>query len=90
MAYGDGRVYQEKGKDGTLKSSRWTAAYYVNAVPKWESGFKTERKARTYLRQQIAARDAGQVIALEGTTLTCKAACDTFEADLDSRAKSPA
>lgn len=89
MGYGDGRVYQEKRKDGTLKSSRWTVAYYVNGVPKWESGFKTEKDARKFLRQQIAARDAGQIIATEDTTLVVNAGIDTFEADLESRAKSP-
>ena len=86
MAYGDGRIFQERRKDGSLKSSRWTVAYYLNGREKRET-VATEKAARTLLRKRLAARDAGQLTETEDSRLTVKAMLDTYETYLADQGK---
>ncbi len=90
MAHGDGRVFRQRKKDGTLKSSRWWIAYYV-AGKEIREAAGTEKEAGKLLRRRLAARDAGLVVTPEETRLTVGAMLDTYEAHLqDQGKKSPA
>jgi type I restriction enzyme M protein len=89
VGYGDGRIFQERRKDGTPKSSRWTISYYVNGHEKRETA-ATEKAARQLLRKRLTARDAGQIVETEDTRLTVKAMLDTYEAHLGDQGKKSA
>ena len=86
MAYGDGRIFQQRRRDGSLKSSRWTVAYYLNGREKRET-VATEKAARSLLRKRLAARDAGQLTESEDSRLTVKAMLDTYETYLADQGK---
>jgi integrase len=90
MAHGDGRLFQPKKKDGTLKSARWWIAYYVNGREVRESAGKTEKEAQRVLRRKLAKRDSGQIVETEDTRLTVAAMLDTYEADLRAQRKKSA
>jgi integrase len=82
---GNGRVFQLKRKDGSLRSSRWWIAYSVSGREIRESAGKTEREAGKVLRarqKQLAARTW---IEPEQERMTVSALLDTYEADLESR-----
>ena len=87
MAHGEGRVFQQRRKDGTLKSSRWWIAYFVNGREVRESAGRTAKEASKLLRQRIVQRDSGLVIAPEDTRLTVTDMLDTYEAWLQEQGK---
>lgn len=86
MAYGDGRVFREKNKDGAL-SSRYGIAYYINGGEKRNFGFTTERQAKKELRRILTARDAGLVVTPEETRLLVGGMLDDYEVYLADEQK---
>jgi integrase len=87
VAHGDGRVFQQRRKDGTLKSSKFWISYYINGREIRESAGATEKEAQRLLRRRLAARDSGQSIETEDVRLTVSAMLDTYEAHLRQQGK---
>jgi integrase len=82
---GDGRVFQLKRADGSLRSSRWWIAYSVNGREIRESAGKTEAAAGKALRARQKALAARTWVEPEQERMTIAEMLDTYEADLESR-----
>src|SRR6266542_3926785 len=73
---GDGRVFQYRNPDGTLKSSRWWISYYVGG---------TEKQARKLLTKRLGEAAAGVLVDPEEKRLTVDELLDSYVADLKAR-----
>jgi integrase len=89
---GDGRIFQLKRKDGSLRSSRWWIAYSVNGREIRESAGKnregkarTEKEAGKILRARLRQVAARTWIEPEQERMTVAEMLNTYESDLEAR-----
>lgn len=82
---GDGRVFQLKRADGSLRSSRWWIGYSVNGREIRESAGKTEKEAGKALRARMKQLAGQRWIEPEQERMTVAEMLDTYESDLESR-----
>jgi integrase len=85
--YGEGRVFQLKDKDGSLRSRNWYIRFSVNGRERQRVGGATEKAATKALREELAARDAGLSTATEDRRLTVSELLDTYEAEQKAQQK---
>lgn len=81
---GDGRIFQYRNPDGTLKSSKWWISYYVNGIEKRESA-GTEKQAKKLLTKRLGEAAAGVLVDPEEKRLTVDGLLDSYIADLKAR-----
>lgn len=82
---GDGRIFQLRRADGSLRSSRWWIAYSGNGREIRESAGKTEAEARKILRARLKQLASGRWIEPEQERLTIGELLDSYEAHLQTR-----
>ncbi|HEY3124116.1 MAG TPA: site-specific integrase [Thermoanaerobaculia bacterium] len=82
---GDGRVFQLRRADGSLRSSRWWIAYSVGGREIRESGGKSDAEARKVLRARLKQIAAGRWIEPEQERMTVSELLDGYEAHLSAR-----
>ncbi len=83
---GDGRIFQLRRADGSLRSSRWWIAYSVRGSEQRESGGKTEAEARRMLRARLKQIAGERWIEPEQERTTVDELLDSYQASLERRA----
>jgi hypothetical protein len=82
---GDGRIFQHRRRDGSLRSSRWWIAYSVGGREIRESAGKTEAEARKALRARLKQIATNRWIEPEQERKTVTELLDSYEAYLGAR-----
>jgi integrase len=82
---GEGRVFQLKRRDGSLRSSRWWIAYSVNGREVRESAGKSEEEARKTLKKKLKEIAGDRWIAPEQARMTVAELLEAYERDLEAR-----
>jgi integrase len=84
---GDGRVFQYRNADGTLKSARWWIAFFVDGKERRESAGDTEKEAAKLLRKRLGEHAAGTITDPEERRLTVDELLDSYVAELKKQEK---
>ena len=80
---GEGRCFQYKNADGTLKSPFWYIKFYAGGKPQVENTRTTrETEARKILRQRLGQVDSGIVVTPKVGKVRMKDGLDAVLADL--------